>query len=376
MKKKIYSVLLAGAAAAVMVGCSSQTSAPSEAVRTQETTKAESAAETTAAAEAAAAEELPYYVRGTGEITGTITVYTTMEETQQTVLKNLWNKYYPDCKIEIQADSVGTLAARIRGDETCDADVVIGGLFESDGDMYHDILQPYTSSCDEEQLYHDESGYYTYYDVQIMSLVVNPEIRDELGIQINGYEDLLNPALKGKIILAAPDATSSGWRQLQTILAAMGDTFDDDKGWAYIEQLMPMCFSSTSSKDVYNLVSNGEYAVGLSYESSVVALIQDGAPIECVYMEEGNTGMASGGAIAKNAPNLPAAEAMMDLLASTEFQSARAQESSGRGSNSSCELFNLPDEAELNLIPLDFEYLAENKAQICDHWNQLWAELN
>ena len=35
--------------------------------------------------------------------------------------------YYPDCELEIQADSVGTLATRIRSDESCDADVVIGG---------------------------------------------------------------------------------------------------------------------------------------------------------------------------------------------------------------------------------------------------------
>ena len=84
------------------------------------------------------------------------------------------------------------------------------------------------------------------------------------SIEINGYEDLLNPELKGKIIVAAPDASSSGWRQLQTILATMGDEFDDDKGWNYIEQLLPSCFSTTSSKDVYNLVINGEYVVGLS----------------------------------------------------------------------------------------------------------------
>ena len=363
MKKRVFSALLVGMMFLTACGGTEK--------EDQSSAKSDSKA-----AESVAAEDRPYYVRGEDDITGVITVYTTMEETQQMVLKDLWNKYYPNCKIEIQADSVGTLAARIRGDETCDADVVIGGLFEADGDMYHDILHPYVAVNDEEQMYHDESGYYTFYDVQVMSLVVNPELRDELGIEIKGYEDLLNPELDGKIILAAPDATSSGWRQLQTILAVMGSEFDDEKGWDYIEKLMPMSFSSTSSKDVYNLVSNGEYVVGLSYESSVEALIQDGAPIENVYMEEGNTAMASGGAISKNAPNLPAAEAMMDLLASSEFQTARAEESSGRGSNKNCELFNLPKESELDLVSLDFDYLTENKDQMCEHWNQLWAEIN
>lgn len=317
--------------------------------------------------------ERPYYVRAEDEITGTVTVYTTMEETQQEILKSIWTKYYPNAKLEIQADSVGTLATRIRGDESNDADVIIGGLFAADGDSYHDILQTYTTVNSDEQAYHDPSGYYTFYDVQVMSLVVNPELEKDLGIEIKGYADLLNPALKGKIILAAPDASSSGWRQLQTILAVMGDEFDDEKGWEYIEELMALSFSTTSSKDVYNLVINGEYVVGLTYESTIAALIKDGAPVNNIYMSEGNTAMAGGAAIVKDAPNLSAAQAMLDLLASDEFQNLRA-ESSGRPSNSKALLHDLPADNTLGLVELDFNYLAENKGAMLDRWNTLWAE--
>ncbi len=332
-----------------------------------------------AADDADAGSDLPAYVSDPSTITGKITVYTTMEETQQEVLIDLWSKYYPDCEIEIQADSVGTLATRIRGDEQCDADVVIGGMFAADGDTYHDILQPYTAACDAEQLYHDPSGYYTFYDVQVMCLIVNTALESELGLEINGYNDLINDALNGKIILAAPDASSSGWRQLQTILAVMGDEFDDDKGWNYISKLMPLSFSTTSSKDVYNLVINGEYVAGLSYESTVAALINDGASdVKCVYMSEGNTAMAGGAAIVKDAPNLPAAQAMMDLLSSAEFQDARASVSAGRGSNGQCDLSlcGLPDDSTLGLVDLDFDYLAANKDTMMDKWNSMWAELH
>lgn len=369
MRKKLVAVLLSAAMAASLMACGSDSAETAEPAKAEDTAGEEAESEE-------ASSERPYYVKGEDEVTGTITVYTTMEETQQEVLQELWSKYYPNCEMEIQADSVGTLATRIRGDEDCDADVVIGGMFAADGDMYHDILQPYTAACDEEQLYHDDSGYYTFYDVQVMCLVVNPALRDEMGIEIKGYEDLLNPALAGKIILAAPDSTSSGWRQLQTILAVMGDEFDDEKGWAYIEQLIPMSFSTTSSKDVYNLVSNGEYVVGLSYESSVVALINDGAPIECIYMEEGNTAMAGGAAIVKDAPNQAAAEAMIDLLSSAEFQEARAQVSAGRPSNGTCALSGLPEESTLGLVDLDFQYLTDHKDEICNRWNELFAAGN
>ena len=115
---------------------------------------------------------------------------------------------------------------------------------------------------------------------------------------------------------------------------------------------------------------------GLSYESSVAALVNDGAPVECIYMEEGNTAMAGGAAIVKNAPNLPAAQAMMDLLSSAEFQDARAVASAGRGSNGLCNLSGLPDEETLYIRELDFTYLTEHKDEILNKWNELYAELN
>lgn len=381
--KKLIALLLALVMVLGLVACAASTTdetsktddstaAPAETEKTEEAAEPADEAQT----EEPAGEERPYYVRDAKDVTGTLTVYTTIGETEQQALRDVWTKYYPDCKLEFQSDSVGTLATRIRSDETCDADVVIGGMFAADGDTYHDILQPYTAACDSEQLYHDDAGYYTFYDVQLMCLVVNPELRDELGIEINGYEDLLNPELKGKIIVAAPDASSSGWRQLQTILATMGDEFDDDKGWNYIEQLLPSCFSTTSSKDVYNLVINGEYVVGLSYESGVVAQIKDGAQVDCVYMEEGNTAMAGGAAITKNAPNLVAAQAMMDIISSAEFQSARAEVASGRGSNGNCDLNGLPEESTLNVKPLDFAYLTANKEALIGRWNDLVASVN
>ena len=338
MKRKTSMILLAALTAASMAltacgGSGAQTAEPAAETEEASATDTENEEGT---------QERPYYVHDSSEITGKLNVYTTMEETQQIVLQELWSKYYPDCELEIQADSIGTLATKIRSDESTD----------------------------------DESGYYTFYDVQLMCLVVNPDLRDELGIEIKGYEDLLQPELKGKIIIAAPDASSSGYRQLQTVLATMGDSFNDEKSWEYIGKLIPQTFSTTSSKDVFNLVSTGESVVGLSYESSVVALINDGAPIECVYMKEGNTAMAGGAAIIKTAPNLPAAQAMMDLLSSAEFQDARAQASAGRGSNSNCNLQGLPEESGLGIVDLDFDYLAAHKEELINRFTEMYADLS
>ncbi len=355
MRKRLLlaTMVMAGALSAAFAGGASEQSAKSS----------------------ASSEARPYWAKGVDEVKGTLTVYTTMDATQQDILLEEWNKLYPNCKVEIVADSVGTLATKIRSDATSGADVVIGGMFAADGDKYHDILQPYTATNDAEQDFHDPSGYYTFYDVQVMCLVVNPDVLKDLGVSVKGYNDLLNPKLKGKIIIAAPDASSSGYRQLQTVLAVMGDNFDDQKGWDYIAKLIPLCFSTNSSKDVYNLVNEGEYAVGLSYESTPAGIIaQGGAVMQLVYMEEGNTAMPGGAAIVKNAPNLVGAQAMIDLLASTEFQNRRA-DLAGRGTNKNCKASDLPANSTLGLKDLDYDYLAANKSKLMDHFNDLWSSL-
>ena len=56
----------------------------------------------------------PAWAKSADEVTGVVTIYTTFEETQQQIILDLWNKLYPKCKVEIVADSVGTLVTKIR----------------------------------------------------------------------------------------------------------------------------------------------------------------------------------------------------------------------------------------------------------------------
>ena len=222
---------------------------------------------------AAFAEEKPSWVRDDPSSIGDrIVVYSTLDDPQQATVENIWYQYYPDCTIEWISDSVGKLIARARGEiNNPQADIIMGGLFESDGTVYHDVLQQYTPTISDELSKIDPYGYYTFFDVQYMALVVNEELEAELGLDIQGYEDLLDPALKGKIIQADPAASSSAYRQFHTMLALMGDEFGDDKAWEYIDNLIANCDGviTTSSSQVFKSVISGEYVVGLTYENIV-----------------------------------------------------------------------------------------------------------
>ena len=324
-----------------------------------------------------AEEERPAWLKGEDEVTGVITVYTTMDEGQQMQIEDVWYKYYPNCTIEWISDSIGTLVTRAMNEASNPvADIILGGLFESDDDSYQEVLEKYTPVNIDEQSVIDPDGYYVYLDIQYMCLVVNEDLEEELGITINGYADLLQPELKGKIIMADAAASSSAFRQLQTILAVMSEeSYGDEAAWDYIAALMANTGNmTTSSSQVYKSTINGEYVVGLSYESIVQYMINNGADnVRLVYPVEGNTACASGGAMIKGCPNRVAAEAMLDLLGSVEVQEGRALENCARGTNRNYIYEGYPSDEEIGVVPLDFEYIAEHKEEMLDRWAETWA---
>ena len=308
-----------------------------------------------------------------------VVVYSTLDDAQQQTVEAIWYEYYPDCTIEWISDSVGKLVARARGEiNNPQADVLMGGLFESDGTVYHDILQPYTSTIVDELTAVDPYGYYTFFDVQYMALVVNEELEAELGLTIDSYEALLDPALKGKIIQADPNASSSAYRQFHTILALMGDEFGDEKAWEYMDKLIQNSDGviTTSSSTVFKSVISGEYVVGLTYENIVeMQITQNGADnIRLVYPKEGNTACASGAGMIKGAPRQAAAEAFIDFCASAEYHQARSEENCARGTNGSITYGNYPSDSELGVKAIDWEWLGAQKTALLEKWTDHWAE--
>lgn len=329
-----------------------------------------------------AEEEKPSWVRDDpASIGDTIVVYATLDDAQQATVEGIWYKYYPNCRIEWISDSVGKLIARARGEiNNPQADVIMGGLFESDGTTYHDVLQPYTPSIKDELSQLDPYGYYSFFDIQYMALVVNDELAKELGVEIKGYNDLLQPELKGKIIQAEPSASSSAYRQFHTMLALMGDSFGDDKAWDYLDKLIANCNGviTTSSSTVFKSVINGEYVVGLTYENIVQMQIEkNGADnISLVYPVEGNTACASGAGMIKDTKRPEAAAAFLDFCSSAEYQQARSEENCARGVNKSITYGNYPPDSSLGLVAIDWEWLGTQKEALLEKWADHWAEFS
>lgn len=366
--KRMFATLLALTMALSLAACGSKKETPAA------STPAAPAASAPAASTPAAEPEK--------ELSGDLVLYSSMTEGDLDALIECFNEKYPKIEVEVVNGSAGELTTRLAGEASNPVgDLVWGGMADSDGDRYADIFESWVSQYDSETIsgYSTPNGLYSMDHLSTVVFCVNEELEAKLGIKIESYEDLLNPALKGQIIFSDPNSSSAAWNNVSNIMAVFGT--DSDAAWAYIEQLMPNLVIAGSSSACFKSVQQGEYVVGLTYEDGAVKLVKDGATnIRLQYPTNGTSATAFGCALVKNGPNPENAKAMIDFLCSAEGQTAlaAAQEGTLRYTNAN---YELPDNAwlapsgDIKWVDRDVEYLTANKDKILEHWNDLMAKV-
>ncbi|MBR3874002.1 MAG: extracellular solute-binding protein [Clostridia bacterium] len=309
-----------------------------------------------------------------------VQLYSTMTEADLDALITCFNEKYPDIEVIVTNGSAGELTTRIAGEAgNPQGDLVWGGMADSDGQAYADIFEAWVSEYDAQNIegYTSPNGLYSMDHLSTVVFVVNEELEAELGLNIQSYEDLLDPKLKGMIATADPNSSSSAWNNLSNIMAVYGA--DSEAAWAYIEKLMPNLVVLGSSSGVFKNTQAGEYVVGLTYEDGAVGLIRDGATnIRLQYPTNGTSASAFGCALIKGGPNPENAKLFIDFICSAEGQTALAayQQGTLRYTNAG---YTVPADAwlkpssEITWVVRDVKYLTENKTAILDHWNALWA---
>ena len=312
---------------------------------------------------------------------GEVQLYSTMTEADLEALITCFNEKYPDIEVIVTNGSAGELTARIEGEKgNPQGDLVWGGMADSDGDKYAGIFEAWVSEYDAQNMpgYTSPNGLYSMDHLSTVVFVVNEDLEKELGLNIQSYEDLLDPKLQGKIATADPNSSSSAWNNLSNIFAVYGN--DTPETWDYIAKLMPNLVILGSSSGVFKNTQAGEYVVGLTYEDGAVGLIRDGATnIRLQYPTNGTSASSFGTALIKNGPNPENAKLFIDFICSAEGQTALAayQQGTLRYTNAG---YKVPENAwltpsdEITWVTRDVEYLTANKESILETWNTLWAE--
>lgn len=329
----------------------------------------------------------PCFASGKGvdnSVSGKLVIYTTTYDIEyQLIIEEGFLNKYPKVRIETVQAGAGELKTRIQAEaKNPQADVMFGGLSYADHDLglWEEYVTVHDPTLPESM--RNTTGYLTWTTIQLENLLVSYEAAKREGIDVDsitGFESLLDPKLKGKIIWADPAGSSSAWNMLATMLVAMGG-YENEEAWDYVDKLLANgVVVGNSSSAVYKSVYDGEYVVGLTYEAPAVSYYEGGEQdkVKIVYMEEGTSSFPFASAIVRNAKNMEIAKLFMDYLASDEAQALWAS-STARQANTSIPTTNefLTGIDQIKIVDSDHKYLAEHKDEILEKFQSIFVKYN
>ena len=157
---------------------------------------------------------------------GSLVVYTPNPDAEIKYILNTFAEKY-DVEVEMLSRGTGECYTRLLAEKDAPiADVMFGGVESTWTHDYPDLFMTYVANGNDKlpAEYQNPDGMITNYILGgSCVIIVNEELEEEFGVKITCYEDLLNPALKGMIASADPNASSSSFAHLSNILLARGD---------------------------------------------------------------------------------------------------------------------------------------------------------
>lgn len=282
-------------------------------------------------------------------------------------------------EVEVITGGTGELLARVDAEgENPYADVIFGGG-ESSYAEYSHVFQDYVSPEDANLIESARNtlGYCTNYYFDSAILLVNTDLIGD--VEVDGYMDLLNPELKGKISMPDPTASSSVMMHIETILTDFGGlTLENEEGWDVVRELVANLDGklASGSSAAWKAVADGEMVVALSYEEAGITLARDGAPVEVVYPEEGTVFTPSTAGIVKNCAHLENAKLFIDFLLSQEVQNIFCNELDIRPVRDDVtypEYFR--PATDVKTVVLDQAYVNEHKEEITDKYMDAYMDV-
>ncbi len=137
------------------------------------------------------------------------------------------------------------------------------------------------------------------------------------------WEDLLDPAFAGEIVITDPVASSTAYLFVQAQLQRLGW----DAGWEYLERLAPLVGQFPSSGGAPpQLVGTGEYTLGVAFVHALSRYRAQGFPVSLV-VPPSTAGEVGAVSIIAGGPNAENARRFVDFVLSAEAQQAFVEQS-------------------------------------------------
>ena len=133
--------------------------------------------------------------------------------------------------------------------------------------------------------YKDPEGHWHGYNYWFSAAAVNTKLIKEKNLpKPKSWTDLTNPIYKGEIVMPNPGTSGTAFVSVSAIMQIYGE----EKGWKILEKINKNVAQYTKSGSAPSqLVAQGEYAVGVSWDQAIWGRAQKGFPIEGIVPVKG-----------------------------------------------------------------------------------------
>lgn len=162
--------------------------------------------------------------------------------------------------------------------------------------------------------------------------------------------------------------------QSGTSFTALGAfVYNDSLGWDWFEKAHAGGMQLLrGTGDVTRGLTSGEFAVIKGIDYVLANQAAEGAPVAFLFPEEGAVTVASPIGIMADSQNVEAAQAFVDFIISKEGQEVMVSKFFIPVRTDVEPPVGLPTADEIVSLPIDYDWLAENDAELRDRFSDLW----
>lgn len=306
-----------------------------------------------------------------------ITVYTSLEEDEVAHYLEIAKQDMPDLEVNVLRLSTGDLGARILAESDNPRHDVIWGwaLTNMLDPRILELTESYQPTGIDRvpERFRDSEGRWFAPQGYMATFCVNKPRLEEIGAPMpTSWNDLLDPAFEGEVVMPNPVSSGTGYLQIASLIQGMGE----DKGWQFLEDLDANIgqYIKSGSRPC-RVARAGEYTVGASFAFIALKSIEEGYPIEMVIPSEGAGYEMEANALMASSTKKDAARQFLDWTLSDNAVAAYAKYKalvSVKGAPMSQAALDagLPENVEDVLFPMDFEKSAQERSDILDRWRR------
>jgi iron(III) transport system substrate-binding protein len=320
---------------------------------------------TSAAAASATASAAP--------VTGTISVYSALNESTNNEFFAAFKKAYPGVTVNVlPLAAAGELQTRIRTEKASPkADIFIGGSSE-----FHDplgkegLLEAYIApnAKDIDAKFKEATGLWTGWYTGIFGFISNNTRLSEVGgAKPTTWDELLDAKWKGKLVLPSPVTTGGGYIFIATQIFRFNK--DEAKAMDYMKKLHANVAQYVpTSPGALTLIDQGQFVGCPNWAHDILTEKGKGQPVDLSIPSD--TGFEVGAvSIVKGTKSLAAAQALVNWSITKEAGELNVK-LSNRGSTRAdvAPAAGAPTLSSVKLVNYDRDWATSNKDRIIAAW--------